>query len=64
MELGSGNLSRVVFLGILKSYSIARDDHQSVVHLLISWCAEGVLDVGFSSYAVPTYGLVSKYFRV
>jgi len=23
----------------------------------------GVLDVGFSSYAVPTYGLVSEYFR-
>ena len=24
----------------------------------------GVLDIGFSSYTVPTYDLVSEYFRV
>ena len=53
---------RVVFLGVPKSYSVMGDDRRSVVHLEIGWCAEEVLDIGFSSYAAPTYGLVSEYF--
>ena len=47
-----------------KSYSVTGDDHCSVVHLLISWWAEGVPDIGFSSCAAPTYSLVSEYFGV
>ena len=60
----TSSVSQVVFSGIPKSYLVMGDDRHSVVHLLISWWAEGVPDIGFSSCAVPTYGLVSKYFRV
>jgi len=64
MIIGMGSckiLSRAVFSGIPKSYSIARVI-SSVVHSLIGCCAKGGPDVGFSSYAVPTYGLVSEVF--
>ena len=52
--------------GFLLAFQVLLDnggDCHSAEHSLISWQAGGgVLDIGFSLCAMPTYCLVSEYF--